>query len=290
MATKPEEVRSEVMLRRIKKYCRVNGMPYNVINNVVDQILREGALPFEYLRLYGGPDQSGRDSLTHRSLRTGDCPKNWREVFGYMRNAGVARMWFGIKFGSNNPDYKLLDAGCGDGWSMEAYESRGIDCVGIDKSILAIEFSQHSSLHVTRPSRRAGYDYRMVYDRSVSKDARRADILRLGQSGFRKNEFDGVNYTGAMMMLPWVEKATSGMKIDGEEACFQSLLELKRVHKPGGIMHLVTSNEKFAKSEPEYANPQERVLIKIIKDAGYTILHKRAAGREMGGYLLRNEK
>jgi len=284
------QVSAKVMLNRVRKYCRVNGMPHETINNVVGQILKEDALSFEYLRLYGGPNQSGRDSLTNRNIRTGDCPKNWREVFGYMRNGGIARMRFGIKFGSGNPEFKLLDAGCGDGWSLQAYESRGIDCVGVDKSILGVEFSKHSSLCITRPNLMARWDYRMVYDESVNRDARRADLLRLSNVGFEENEFDGINYVGAMMMLPWVEKTTRRRDVDGEEACLQSMLQLKRVHKPGGIMYLLTSNKRFEGEEPEYANPTEKVLMRIIKDAGYNILHRKAAGQKMDGYLLRNEK
>jgi SAM-dependent methyltransferase len=277
------------MEKGLEKYLRNAEFPDATIAEILSQISSEGNLRYEYERLF-----LGRGSL-RLNPETADPSPETRRGFGFERSQKTARVLYGIKLASDRRDFRVLNVGCGDGWSMAAYDSQGLDCVGIDLSRIAVELSKHGKVREEMAPLSDGSEmktYRIVYDPNISRDATVGNVGELYKTGLGEDEFDAVVDEGRLMMQPWVKKMfKAGGSQDNMQMCLNDLLQIKRVLKPGGYLLLVTASDKFLEREPEYANLAKAKLEELLNQARYEKLN--FAILENGAFFkydLRNEK
>jgi len=286
-------VSEKEMVEKLEKYLKAVRFPEDAIANTVDRIIKEGILELEYEIIFGG--YRTRTSLSiNRDTFESASPESRRE-FGYERAARTAHIFYDMKAKSRNPNFNILDVGCGEGWFSNAYESQGIDNICVDISRIAVEMSKRSRVEEEIVKTADGGEmktYRILYDRNTNRDVRRGDVSDLNEIGLKENEFDAVMDGGRMMMQPLVQIILKKKKIgSAKEMCLNDLLQIKRVLKPDGNYRLVTASEKFSKYEPQYANLSKVDLDELMKDAGYEVVNfDTLQNGEMLRYMLRNIK
>jgi len=148
----------------------------------------------------------------------------------------------------------LLDAGCGPGGESKLMVDRGYDVVGIDITPEMIEMATNKV---------PGVEFKKM-------DMRNPE--------FGEGTFDGVWSARALIHIPKAEQV-------------QTLIEWKRVLKPGGILALCVLSGSGEGIEPEYYDPtgetscffsyfSQEELQKLIEEAGLVVIEEDEAVRE----------
>ncbi|MBI4015306.1 MAG: class I SAM-dependent methyltransferase [Candidatus Aenigmarchaeota archaeon] len=162
-----------------------------------------------------------------------------REIFSRKTGGAAFDPATAYRYGVKAPDYwretlggvrekRVLDVGCGEGYSLWALQNAGFQVSGVNLSYVEGELARRGV-----PDEQTRI---MKWNDTVNRDVRWGSATSLP---FERGSMDGVGFYGVLMMLPHSEKVFGGRKrpID---VCISALEEIKRVLKPGGKLSMVT--------------------------------------------------
>lgn len=226
----------------------------------VIRFMRERGIPEERIDFEGmSPEQRLYETDTIEKERLGNAATSEEQV-AWAR--GTAE-YFDRVSGGRRP-FRVLDAGCGQGYHIYFMKESGLDACGLNISVVESELASHGV-----PDHETGIMMWQEEERSLVKVGSVLDMP------YADEEMDGIACYGVLMMLPSTEKIMGG-KISPVDVCSKALGEFHRVLKPGGSLHLVTFNKDAEKS------PRTENYIFFGKD-DYMVCDSNGAVLEQGG-------
>lgn len=169
------------------------------------------------------------------NLKIGSNALDYKTIYQYA--IGTSKSWKERLGGS---DYKVMDIGCGHGYTVSMLEENELKGYGLNVSLIESELATHGKIDEKSKI--------MLWDEHVKRNIVKGSALSIPSEN---KYFDGIATHGVLMMLPHTEKIFNRLSDpkDSIDVVQKASDEFYRVLKNDGILQLITLSGNGPRNE-----------------------------------------